>query len=124
MIDVRSIANTASNVVNSNIYVTLRISDGYTIGTGRKQEPAYLPDISGVAQMQALDGQDLKQLDGLNIQGKIKALYLTGDLAGVLRTDSKGGDIVIIDGRTWLVVKVLEGWATWTKAAIQLQSDA
>lgn len=118
--DLRGIANQVSNVVNGNIAVTVRLSTGYTIGAGRKQEPAYT-DYTGFGQLQALDGEDLKQLDGLNIQGAVKAIYLYGALAGVVRPDSKGGDLVVIAGKTWLIVKVLEGWSTWTKAAIQYQ---
>jgi hypothetical protein len=71
--------------------------------------------------MQALDSVDLKQLDGLNIQGTTRALYMRGTLAGVIRPDTKGGDIIEIGGQTWLVVKVLESWPNWTKVAIVLQ---
>lgn len=119
--DLRSIANSVSSTVNPNISVTVRRSTGFTIGTGRKQVPTYAADATGPAQMQALDGKDLKQLDGLNIQGTIRALYLRGALAGVIRPDSTGGDLVLIGSETWLVVKVLESWSTWTKAAIALQ---
>lgn len=121
--DLRGIANGASSAVNPNITVTVLRSTGYTIGAGRRQVPSYADPVIGPAQLQALDGNDLKQLDGLNIQGVIKAIYLRGVLAGVIRPDGTGGDIVEIDGRKWLVVKVLEGWPTWTKAAIVLQDD-
>ena len=119
--DLRSIANSVSSTINPNISVIVRRSTGFTIGTGRKQIPSYAADVTGPAQMQALDGKDLKQLDGLNIQGTIRALYLRGALAGVVRPDSTGGDLVLIGAETWLVVKVLESWPTWTKAAIALQ---
>lgn len=122
--DLRGIANSVSSTVNPNIPITVRASDGYSIGTGRKQVPAYLPDVNGYGQLQALDGDDLKQLEGLNIQGTIKALYVTGTLAGVIRPNEKGGDIIIIDGQEWLTVKVIEGWANWTKVAIRLQGAA
>lgn len=119
--DLRSIANSVSSIVNPNISVIVRRSTGFTIGTGRKQIPTYAADVPGPAQMQALDSKDLKQLDGLNIQGTIRALYLRGALAGVVRPDSTGGDLVLIGAETWLVVKVLESWPTWTKAAISRQ---
>lgn len=119
--DLRSIANGVSRTVNPNITVIIKRSNGYTIGAGRKQQPDYDTPVTGQAQMQALDSVDLKQLDGLNIQGTIRALYLRGALAGVIRPNTKGGDIVTIAGQDWLVVKVLESWPTWTKAAIVLQ---
>lgn len=119
--DLRGIANSVASTVNPNKTVTVKRSTGYTIGPGRKQIPAYATPIVGPGQIQALDNDDLKQLDGLNIQGTIRAIYLRGVLAGVIRPDSTGGDIIEIDGDNWLVVKVLEGWPTWTKAAIVLQ---
>ena len=121
--DLRGIANSVAGTVNPNKTVTVRRSTGYTIGAGRRQVPSYAAPVQGPAQVQALDGDDLKQLSGLNIQGTIKAIYLRGILAGVVRPDGTGGDLVQIDGQNWLVVKVLEGWPTWTKAAIVLQGD-
>lgn len=119
--DLRGLANGVTATVNPNRTVTVRRSTGYTIGAGRKQVPAYADPVTGPAQIQALDANDIKQLDGLNIQGTVRAIYLRGVLAGVVRPDGTGGDIVQIDGQEWLVVKVLEGWPTWTKAAIVLQ---
>lgn len=119
--DLRGIANGVSSTVNPNKTVTVRRSTGYTIGAGRKQVPGYADPVTGPAQIQALDANDIKQLDGLNIQGTVRAIYLRGVLAGVVRPDGTGGDLVEVDGQTWLVVKVLEGWPTWTKAAIVLQ---
>jgi len=121
--DLRGIANGVSSTVNPNKTVTVRRSTGYTIGAGRKQVPGYADPVTGPAQIQALDANDIKQLDGLNIQGTVRAIYLRGVLAGVVRPDGTGGDLVQIDGQNWLVVKVLEGWPTWTKAAIVLQGD-
>lgn len=121
--DLRGLANGVTSTVNPNKTVTVRRSTGYTVGAGRKQVPSYAAPVSGPGQIQALDANDIKQLDGLNIQGTIRAIYLRGALAGVVRPDGTGGDLVQIDGQNWLVVKVLEGWPTWTKAAIVLQGD-
>jgi hypothetical protein len=121
--DLRGIANGVTTAVNPNKTVTVLRSTGYTIGAGRKQVPSYAAPVTGPGQIQALDANDIKQLDGLNIQGTIRAIYLRGALAGVVRPDGTGGDLVQIDGQNWLVVKVLEGWPTWTKAAIVLQGD-
>jgi hypothetical protein len=119
--DLRGIANGVTSTVNPNQTVTVLRSTGYTIGAGRRQVPSYAAPVTGPGQIQALDANDIKQLDGLNVQGTIRAIYLRGNLAGVIRPDGTGGDIVQIAGQDWLVVKVLEGWPTWTKAAIVLQ---
>ena len=122
--DLRSVANQCTRTINDNELVSVLISDGYTIGTGAKQVPKYLPAQAGYAQVQALDNKDLQQLDGLNIQGDIRAAYLYGPLAGVVRPEQVGGDLIKRNGgtETWLIVKVLETWRDWTKVAIVLQS--
>ena len=132
--DLRGLANSVSSSVNGNITVTVTASAGYTAGNagnGYKQTPNTATPVSGPAQVQALNSVELKQLDGMNLQGVIQAIYLRGNLAGVVRATSQGGDIVTIAAPaplqwqgTWLVVKVLESWPYWTKCAINLQSGA
>lgn len=128
--DLRGLANGVTSGVNPNQTVRVQRSTGYIIGAGRKQVPSYATPVDGPGQVQALDGKDLQHLDGLNIQGTIRAIYLRGALAGVIRPEGTGGDLVqTLDGsgnvlETWLVVKVLESWPTWTKAAIVLQGGA
>jgi hypothetical protein len=121
--DLRGLANGVTSTINPNETVTVLRSTGYTIGAGAKQVPAFAAPVTGPAQVQALDANDIKQLDGLNIQGTIRAIYLRGTLAGVVRPNQTGGDIVKRKNETesWLVVKVLESWPDWTKAAICLQ---
>jgi hypothetical protein len=129
--DLRGIANQSSNVVNANITVTVQASNGTTqAAPGARRIPSYAAPVTGPAQVQALDGKELNQVSGLNIQGDIKGIYLRGAIAGVVRPDGEGGDIVTIAAPapaiyigTWLVVKVLESWPTFTKAAIVLQNN-
>jgi hypothetical protein len=119
--DLRGIANTVSDTVNPNIAVSVQASTGYTIGSGLKQVPSYASPVTGFAQVQALTESDLRHLDGLNIQGATQSIILRGALDAVVRVNSQGGDLVTINGQTWLTVAVLEQWPLWTRAAIQLQ---
>ena len=128
--DLRGLANGVTTTVNPNQTVTVLRSTGFTTGAGAKQVPSYAAPVTGPGQIQALDADDIKQLDGLNIQGTIRAIYLRGTLAGVVRPNQTGGDLVTIAAPapvalrgTWLVVKVLESWPDWTKAAIVLQGQ-
>ena len=128
--DLRGLANGVTTTVNPNQTVTVLRSTGFTTGAGAKQVPSYAAPVSGPAQIQALDADDIKQLDGLNIQGTIRAIYLRGTLAGVVRPNQTGGDLVTIAAPapvalrgTWLVVKVLESWPDWAKATIVLQGQ-
>lgn len=122
--DLRSIANGVSDVVNPNVEVTVQASTGYTIGAGLKQVPSYGAPVTGFAQVQALTAADLRHLDGLNIQNATQSIILRGPLDAVVRANSKGGDLVTINGQTWLTVAVLEQWSLWTRAAITLQVPA
>lgn len=130
--NLRSIANNAIQGINPNISVVVRLPNGYTIDPlTRKQVPAYI-DTPAQGQLQALDGDDLKQMLGLNIQGTIRAMYLYGSLAGVIRPDGSSQSHVVftsneagvVKSREWGVFKVLESWQTWCKVAIVYQDSA
>lgn len=122
--DLNTVANTVAEVINPNTAVSIQASTGYTIGAGLKQVPAYAAAVSGYAQIQEMNSFDLKKMDGLNIQGDIKTLYIRGTLSAVLRPTGQGGDLVTIGSDVWLNVKTLEQWPLWAKAAIVRQVPA
>lgn len=98
-------------------------SSGYTIDGAGAQQPTYADPQTVLIQVQALQAEDLKQMDGLNIQGVKRKLYMNGRSNGVVRPTIKGGDKFTFEGQTWLVTLVLEYWPDWTSAAITLQND-
>jgi len=116
----------AIGAVNPFVAATYRRSIGYTIGGDGTQVPSYV-DLPVSLQVQALTFTDLKQLDGVNIQGVHRAVYLNGAAMGVVRNIEAGGDLIVFPGGTlpegnvWLVTHVLERWPDWSKAAIALQ---
>ena len=120
--NLRGIANSLTSIVNPNISIIGRRYKGETMGVGRKPIPEYYPDEALTAQLQPLSGGDLKHVDGLNVQGIVKSLYINGDYYGANRTLQKGGDIFIIDGREWLVVDHIELWPDWCRVIICLQT--
>jgi len=120
--DLQGLANPVAESVNPNVLVTVRASRGYAFGgTGLRQMPQYNPAVTGYAQVQELTSSELRQVEALNIQGVMRAIYFRGKLNGVIRPESKGGDLVTIGTETFLVVKTLEQWPTWSKALIVLQ---
>lgn len=123
--DLQALANPLVESVNPNTLVSIQASTGYTnTGAGYRQVPAYADPVTGFAQVQELTSSELKQIEGLNIQGVMRAIYFRGPLNGVIRPDSKGGDLVMFGGQIWLVVKTLEQWPTFSKAVIVLQEPA
>ena len=130
--NIRGIANAAIQPVNANIPIVVKTPNGFTIDPAtRRQIPGYI-STAGYGQLQALDGDDLDQVNGLNIQGTIRAMYLYGSIAGVIRPDSSpqshvvftSNEAGITKSREWGVFKVLETWSDWCKVAIVYQEPA
>lgn len=120
--DLLAITTGAVGVVNPYVPMSLQVSTGYTIATDGEQLPSYAPPQTVMAQVQPLTYKDLKQLDSVNVQGSINAIYIEGRMDAIIRPDKKGGDLITDrDGNIWLTTQVLEYWPNWTKVAVTLQ---
>lgn len=79
-------------------------------------------------QVQPMGFKDLMQVDGLNLNGIKKALYMNGTINGVVRVQLKGGDLITMpDKSVWLVVQPLEDFSPtsgWNKVCLVLQDGA
>ena len=117
-------------VAQVNPWVTAQYqqSTGYTTSDDGGQVPSYAVAVPAEVQMQALQYNDIIKLDGMNIQGVRRALYINGNWEGLVRTSHKGGDLVTLpDASVWLVVLELENWSMtsgWCKCAVTLQDGA
>lgn len=123
--NLQSIAVGPISVVNPQMPLSVQISTGNTINPDGTVTPTYLPAISGVSgQVQNLTYKDLQQLEGLNLQGLRRAIYINGLTQANVRVTQQGGDLVTTpDGNVWLVAQVLELWPDWCKVAVTLQND-
>lgn len=121
--NLRQIANRATASINPNIPAIVRRYSGYTVGPGRTRIPTYEPDKQITIQLQPLTKGDLQHVDGLNIQGLFKSIHVNGNFYSVNREMQKGGDLFIIDGKTWLVIEPLELWPDWARLLVCLQVD-
>lgn len=112
--------------VNPHQPATLQLSTGPgpTASDGSRS-PTYARAIDVTAQVQSLSTSDLRKLEGMNIQGSQRAIYLNGMMNAVQRLNQLGGDLVTLqDGSTWLTTAVLEGWDTgWCKISVVQQLD-
>jgi hypothetical protein len=122
------IASRAVGRVNPMLTVSIASSSGYTTNPDGTRGPGYAAPVTMQAQVQSLTSNDLSQLDGLNLQGEKRAIYLNGNWNGTVRPDGKGGDIITLpDGTTWLAVQPLENWGGpegWVKLCITRQMAA
>lgn len=122
--DLHGIAKGAVAAVNPQQRLSLQRSTGYTTNAAGRRTPSYAAPVVCYGQVQSLTYKDIQQINGLNLQGTRRAIYLEGHWDGLVRNESKGGDL-ITDGRgdVWLVALVLESWPDWTKVAVTLQID-
>ena len=126
--NLRGLANKYTRLTNNNIQVNWVQSTGYVTDDAGKRTPTTIT-LTVEAQVQALSTSDLQQVDGLNMTGVMRTVYLYGNAAGVVRVDQIGGDILrfpeVPNGtvRNWLITKVVETWAEWSKVIVTLQQD-
>lgn len=121
--NLHKISNSLIRNVNPNITATVRRYAGFTVGPGRSRVPSYHPDESITIQFQPLTKGDLQHVDGLNMQGLFKSIHVNGSFYSVNREMQKGGDLFIVDGKTWLVIEPLELWPQWSRLLVCLQVD-
>lgn len=114
-------------VVNPPVLAGFFRSTGPVTQSNGVRLPSFAAPVQVSAQVQQLSSRDLRQVEGLNLQGYNVAIYLYGSADGVVRVTNKGGDIIGIPGGAnagiYLVTMVLERWADWTKVVATLQNQ-
>lgn len=129
MVNLRAIANAATRTINPNVTAMLYRSTGSVKAADFSRTPVYSSQ-SITLQVQALSFGDLRQAEGVNLQGTRRTIFVNGTIAGIIRPAQKGGDIVVFppnllpEGPVWLVAMVSEQWPDWVKFIITLQNVA
>lgn len=119
--NLHSIVSGAIGTVNPHIPAQILASTGYGTNADGTRGPTYAAPVDVMIQRQELTQADLKQVDNLNLQGVLAAIYVDGNWYGVNRPDGQGGDLIRFGGQEWLVVAVREMWPDWTKVIACLQ---
>lgn len=125
--NLQNIARGYVGTVNPNLPVVIAPNRGYvTLGDGTRV-PSYATPVSGwTAQIQSMTYQDLRQVDGLNLTGIRRSIYLNGRWPGVSRPFTAGGDLITFpQGTVYLSAMLLEDWndtSGWCKVAATLQN--
>ena len=125
--DLFGLSGAAIQAVNPSVAATLKTSTGSTVNADFSRTPTYAT-TSVTAQVQAMSYRDLAQVQGLNLNGSKRKIYLRGAVGGVVRVSSKGGDLITLtDGPNagvWLVAMVLEQFEDWCSVAVTLQDGS
>ncbi len=120
MMDLFNITSGAVSLVNDYVPAVIKINTGYVTAPSGKRTPSYSQaDVS--VQLQELSSMDLKQMDSLNVQGITRVAYVHGNFSAINRANQTGGDILVVNGNEWLIVKIAELWYDWCKLIINLQ---
>lgn len=118
----RRIANTMTRMVNPNTTITWRRGKGVTQDDQFNRITTY-EDVTIRGQIQPLTTNDLQFVDGLNVTGYHRCIYLDGQSTGVVRGNLKPLDEFIINGETWRVIATPEAWdaSGWSRVFVTLQ---
>lgn len=128
MFNVRALANKYIQITNKNQKINWVQSNGYITDDAGKRTPKTIT-LTVEAQIQALSATDLKHIDGLNITGVMRSVYMYGNAAGVVRADQIGGDILVFPevpggcNKNWLINQVIETWSDWCHVIVTLQVE-
>jgi len=127
--DLHGIVSGVIGAVNPLVPIVIKRSAGSTTAPDGHRTPVYAPVITIMGQVQPLGYTDIITLDGLQIQGLRRKIYVSGDIEGIVRVDKTGGDLVTFPdatvpaGTIWKAVLVLEKWPDWCSVAVTLQNS-
>lgn len=121
--NLRALANRATQAVNPNITVQWRKYLDYDIGPNGKPVVTYAEPAGVVAQVQALSKADVQHLDAMNLSECTRAAYVNGQMQAFDRLKETGGDMLFFEDQWWKVMAILEGWTTagWCRVALTAQ---
>jgi|SRR6516165_86545 hypothetical protein len=131
--NLHNIAYGVLTAINPATMLSIQVSNGYTTQPNGQRVPSYNDPVVVPGDVQALGAGENQHLDMLNIQGRRMAFYINGNIDGLIRPNSQGGDLITIvrggnnlclQGSVWLVAEILEYWPDWAKVAAVLQNDA
>lgn len=122
--NLNSIVAAAVGAVNPEVLLAIQVSTGATGNPDASRTPTFLPTCYRWGQLQPLQYNDILQIEGLNLQGIRKKVYINGAVDGLVRGRKMGGDLITTsppNSEVWKVAMVTEAWPDWTSAIITLQ---
>ena len=119
--DLHLAASGLISVVNPMITAMLSRCSGSTIADDGTRTPTYDTATVCSIQFQGMDEGELRQINQLNISGVVRKVYAEGTLSNLDRNTGVGGDLLVINTDTWLVVHTLEQWPDWVAVVVQKQ---
>ena len=133
-INLRRIANSAIQIINTDIWVEWRKSLGSIPREDGLPIPQYAEPKQIRANVQALAGSDLMHESDLNQTSTMRKVYLwsnfdAGEKLTVGTPNQVGGDLLIFPqvpkglNCVWLITQINEQWKKWASVNVVLQND-
>ena len=133
-INLRRIANSAIQIINTDIWVEWRKSLGSIPREDGLPIPQYAEPKQIRANVQALAGSDIMHESDLNQTSTMRKVYLwsnfdAGEKLTVGTPNQVGGDLLIFPqvpkglNCVWLIAQINEQWKKWACVNVVLQND-
>ena len=133
-INIRRIANSAIQIINTDIWVEWRKSLGSIPREDGLPIPQYAEPKQIRANVQALAGSDIIHENDLNQTSIMRKVYLwsnfdAGEKLTVGTPNQVGGDLLIFPqvpkglNCVWLITQINEQWKKWACVNVVLQND-
>lgn len=133
-INLRRIANSAIQIINTDIWVEWRKSLGSIPREDGLPIPQYAEPKQIRANVQALAGSDIIHENDLNQSSIMRKVYLwsnfdAGEKLTVGTPNQVGGDLLIFPqvpkglNCVWLITQINEQWKKWACVNVVLQND-
>lgn len=87
----------------------------------------FTSELVVMGQIQPVGWRDIQMMEGMNLQGTRKKIWLYDRFDGLIRVSDKGGDLIIDeDGNVYLVAMVAEQWdkRVWCSVFATLQDGS
>jgi hypothetical protein len=126
-LNLHAIVGPIVSAINPTQIIQIAMGSGYATAADGTLTASY-ESASFPAQIQALTGRELRHVDALNIQGTMRALYLYGNVTGIIRFSQTNGSLVKFpDGSVWMCFVEFEPWsvtAGWCKIGVLSQQTS
>lgn len=124
MINLHSLIKSTINILNPCQNIKIKKFAGFTVDEYGVNTNTYT-DIEAVARIQAVNSFKLQHINNFNSSNYYKKAFLNGFQQGLSQALSTNGDMLVIDGKTWLIVEAPQVWdyTGWNELTICLQLD-
>jgi hypothetical protein len=124
-VNLSGIVSGSVGAINPNVLIDILHGDGtFVTQDDGTRAPAYQVFRGIRVQIQALTSDELRQVEGMNLQGDRQSVYLPAHWGGVVRVSAEAGDLLKIGRETWMVTSVMERWPDWTRLMVTLQNGS